>query len=177
MTNKLDNADFSVAFYSGNRKTGSIKLVQCEAGRLSVKPLAVGAESGLEKLLKPVLIGVSEDHRAVLLDPQTKQIRLQTAFPADAFPAHIYSDPQSNRDWFMNDGEKESGNDTLNCGDKGSSVTVIENSNSTRAKFLKTICVGRPSPSGVHLSLAAGAPGAASRLHQQFERRHGVGDR
>ncbi len=143
MTKTLDNADFSVAFYSGNRKTGSINVVRCEAGRLSVKPLPVGPESGLDNSLKPVLIGVSEDHRAVLLDPQTKQIHLQAEFPADTFPAHIYRDPQSNRDWFMNDGDKATGNDTLNCGDKGSSVTVVENSNSTRAKFLKTICVGR----------------------------------
>ena len=43
----------------------------------------------------------------------------------------------------MNDGDKDTGNDTLNCGDKGSSVTVVENAGSERAKWLKTLCVGR----------------------------------
>jgi len=43
----------------------------------------------------------------------------------------------------MNDGDKATGNDTLNCGDKGSSVSVIENSSANSAKYLKTVCVGR----------------------------------
>jgi DNA-binding beta-propeller fold protein YncE len=89
------------------------------------------------------LIGMTEDHRVILLEPKSKKININSDLIKDAFPAHIYSDPRSNRDWFMNDGDKETGNDTLNCGDKGSSVTVVENTGSDRAKWLKTLCVGR----------------------------------
>ena len=77
------------------------------------------------------------------MDPQSRSIAFHDAFPADAFPAHIYAEPDTNRDWFMNDGDKATGNDNVNCGDKGSSVTVVENTSSSAAKFLKTICVGR----------------------------------
>lgn len=160
MTQTFDNADFSLAYYSGNRKTGSIKVVHCVGGRVSVLPLAVEPESALEPALKPMLVGVSEELQVILLDPKSKQPRVQAAFPADAFPAHIYSDPHSDRDWFMNDGDKATGNDTLNCGDQGSSVTVMENAGSAQARFLKTICVGRghhqaafsyPSPERPHV--------------------------
>jgi len=143
MNKTLDHARFSVAYYSGNRKTGTLTRVRCEGGEVMVTPLPTEPESALDKPLKPVLVGMSEDGRVILLDPRSKQIRFETRFPADAFPAHIYQDPQSTRAWFMNDGDKETGNDTLNCGDRGSSVTVIDHIDSSRAQFVKTICVGR----------------------------------
>src|SRR3569833_3096891 len=143
MNKTLDHARFSVAYYSGNRKTGTLTRVRCEGGEVMVTPLPTEPESALDKPLKPVLVGMSEDGRVILLDPRSKQIRFETRFPADAFPAHIYQDPQSTRAWFMNDGDKETGNDTLNCGDRGSSVTVIDHIDSSRAQFVKTICAGR----------------------------------
>src|SRR3569623_976413 len=143
MTDMLDNARFSVAYYSGNRKTGALALVRCQAGRVAVTQLGVEAESALDAARKPVLVGVSEDGRVILFDPVSKQIKLQPGFPADTFPAHIYAEPDSNRALFMNDGDKETGNDTLNCCDRGASVSVIDHIDSRRAQFLKTICVGR----------------------------------
>ena len=135
--------DFTLAYYSGNRKTGAIAVISRENGELSVKQLGVEAETDVAKALKPIFVGLTENHQVVTLDPRSKEIRLSDAFPTDAFAAHIYADPNSSRDWLMNDGDKESGNDTLNCGDKGSSVTVIANSNSSEAEFIATICVGR----------------------------------
>src|SRR3569833_1137077 len=143
MNKTLDHARFSVAYYSGNRKTGTLTRVRCEGGEVMVTPLPTEPESALDKPLKPVLVGMSEDGRVILLDPRSKQIRFETRFPADDFPAHIYQDPQSTSAWFMNDGDKETCNDTLNCGDRGSSVTVIDHIDSSRAQFEKTICVGR----------------------------------
>lgn len=134
---------FTLAYYSGDRKTGSIQLIQNLNGKYQVSAINVGKESGREKSEKPLMIGVTSEKQVVLLDPVSKQIQVSDSFPADAFPAHIYSDPVSARDWFMNDGDKDTGNDTLNCGDKGSSVSVVENTSSKHAKFLKTICVGR----------------------------------
>ncbi len=125
--------DFTLGYYSSDRKTGKVCVVKRRNGEITI----------LEKALKPIFVGLTEEHRFILLDPETKSIRIQSNFPLDAFPAHIYSDPDSNCDWFMNDGDKESGNDTVNCGDKGSSVTVIENTASASAKHLATVCVGR----------------------------------
>ncbi|MCK4837511.1 MAG: hypothetical protein KAS94_01855 [Desulfobulbaceae bacterium] len=142
-TNK-SSIDFSLAYYSGDRKTGSVAIVRRKAGAVEVKILEQGQESGLDKPLRPIFVGLTENSESITLDPQTKAITIQPQFTPDAFPAHIYSDPVSNWDWFMYDGDdKKIGNDALNCGDQGSSVTVIENTTSAEAKFLKTICVGR----------------------------------
>ncbi|MDH5693258.1 MAG: hypothetical protein OEZ47_09165 [Gammaproteobacteria bacterium] len=133
----------SIAYYSGDRKTGSLKVLTSDGDKLTINEVQTISGTDLDKSLKPILIGMTKDVRVVLLDPKSKQISLSEDFPEDTFAAHIYSDPNSTRDWFMNDGDKETGNDTLNCGDKGSSVTIVENSNTPNARYLATICVGR----------------------------------
>ena len=157
-------ADFSLAYYAGDRRTGSLRVVQRRGGKTEVNILATALSTELPPALKPILIGLTEDHRVILMDPESKELQIKNAFPEDTFPAHIYSDPRAKRDWFMNDGDKETGNDTLNCGDKGSSVTVVENTGSSQAKWLKTICVGRghhqaaftyPSPAAPRVPLRA----------------------
>jgi len=135
--------DFSLAYYAGDRKTGAVTVVRRQAGELQVNQLPVGEASGKEKALAPIFVGLSETDQVITLDPVTKVLSLSEQFTPDAFPAHIYADPNSARDWFMCDGDKETGNDTLNCGDQGSSVTVVENTTSCSAEYLKTICVGR----------------------------------
>ncbi|HHM05689.1 MAG TPA: hypothetical protein ENJ19_08095 [Gammaproteobacteria bacterium] len=135
--------EFTAACYLSDRQAGALVVITSSAGNTQVKRLPVAKASGAEAGLKPVFIGLSEDDRVVLLDPQSKSILLAQALPADAFPAHLYTDPSASRGWFMNDGDKASGNDVLNCGDLGSSVTVVENVDSSAARFLKTICVGR----------------------------------
>ncbi|MFC1749119.1 YncE family protein [Pseudomonadota bacterium] len=137
------NIDFSLAYYSGDRKTGSISVVRRRAGEVGVHRLDDGAESGLDKALKPIFVGLTENDQAITLDPQSKELSFSDSFIPDAFAAHIYSDPVSTRDYLMNDGDKATGNDTLNCGTNGSSVTVVEDTASSSAKYLKTICVGR----------------------------------
>jgi hypothetical protein len=156
---------FVLGYYAGNRKTGSVSVVSRDNGKTRLDPLAVEAETGLPADLKPVFVGLAEDRRVILLDPKSKHIRLGPGFPADAFPAHIYSDPHSDRDWFMNDGDKETGNDRLNCGDQGSSVTVVEKTASAQAKFLKTICVGRGHHQAAFTYPSAQAPGVPRRAY------------
>ena len=144
MTNDShQNIDFSLAYYSSDRKKGSITLLNRKNGQIDKVSINVTAGTDSEAHLKPIFVGIAEDKKIVLLDPQTKEIMFESHFPEDAFAAHLYEDPGSNRGWFMNDGDKATGNDVLNCGDKGSSVTVIENPGSSSAKYLKTICVGR----------------------------------
>ena len=153
-----DEMNYSLAYYAGDRRTGSMSVIRSVAGKVTVKALAQSAPSSADAAHKPVLIGVGEDDRVVLMDPGSKEIQLKEALPADAFPAHLYSDPRSSRDWFMNDGDKETGNDTLNCGDRGSSVTVVDHSDSTQAAWLKTICVGRGHHQAMFTYPADGGP-------------------
>jgi len=135
--------NFTLGYYAGNRKTGTIKVVNRHAGKTDIEAIKTESETDLAKDLKPIFIGLTEKQHVILLNPENKQIEVRENFPEDAFPAHIYNDPTSQRDWFMNDGDKETGNDRLNCGSSGSSVTVVENTASSKARFLKTICVGR----------------------------------
>ncbi|TPW15652.1 MAG: hypothetical protein FD130_1166, partial [Halothiobacillaceae bacterium] len=161
----VDKLAFTLAYYSGDRKTGSVAIVDGQAGKIEVIQVKTLGESGSEAGLKPIFIGITPDHNMVTLDPKHKTIAHNSRFVSDAFPAHIYSDPTSDRAWFMNDGDKESGNDTLNCGDQGSSVTVIEQPNSAEARYLKTICVGR----GHHqASFTYPAPTAPSVPHTVY---------
>lgn len=157
MTQRHD-ADFTVAYYSGNRKTGRLAVIRRQGGKTEVRRLETGLDSGQAPGLKPILIGATADGQVIVQEPRGKTLSVQATFPVDAFAAHLYSDPTSNRDWFMNDGDKESGNDTLNCGNNGSSVTVIENSGSVAAKFLKTICVGRGHHQAAFTAPSATAP-------------------
>lgn len=144
MTDKQKHSlDFSLAYYSSDRKTGRIVVVTRKGGELSTQGLAELAQSGREKAEKPVFVGLTEDQQVISFDPCSKELSIQSGLIADAFPAHIYSDPNADRDWYMNDGDKATGNDALNCGDQGSSVTVVEATSSRAVNYLKTICVGR----------------------------------
>lgn len=156
---------FTLGYYAGNRKTGSVSVVGRDGGATRIDALPVEPETGLAAELKPIFVGLTEDRRVILLDPKSKEIRLGAGFPADAFPAHIYSDPNSDRDWFMNDGDKETGNDRLNCGEGGSSVTVVEKTSSARARFLKTICVGRGHHQAAFTYPSAQAPHVPHRAY------------
>ena len=143
MTTAHQLIDFSIAYYSGDRKTGSITVIKRDNGETTTTAIDTIPASDLPAARKPVFIGLTEENKVILLDPDTKKVVFEPHFPADAFAAHIYSDPNSKRDWFMNDGDKATGNDQINCGDKGSSVTVIDDTTSANSTFLKTICVGR----------------------------------
>ena len=157
--------DFALGYYSGNRATGSVAVIRREGGRTRIEPVPTAPESGLAQELKPIFVGLTPDARVILLDPQSKEIRVQDGFPADAFPAHIYEDPGSTRRWFMNDGDKQTGNDRLNCGDGGSSVTVVDDIASADARFLKTICVGRGHHQAAYTWPSASAPGVPRRAY------------
>ncbi|MEJ2566270.1 MAG: hypothetical protein P8141_09960 [Gammaproteobacteria bacterium] len=160
-----DDMNFSLAYYAGDRRTGSLSVIRSVAGKITVKALAQAAPSGADSAHKAVLIGVDEGDGIVLMDPASKEIQFKESLPADAFPAHVYSDPGSSRDWFMNDGDKETGNDTLNCGDRGSSVTVVDHSGSARAAWLKTICVGRGHHQAMFTYPADAAPQVPRRAY------------
>ncbi len=143
-TTTATSHDFVVVYYIGNRKTGTLHIITRKNGITTLEHFPAAPDTGLEKMRKPILVGMTAERNVVLLNPVTRETHIETAFPLDGFPAHLYADPYSNRDWFMNDGDKDTGNDTLNCGNKGSSVTVIANTTSRlNVQHLNTLCVGR----------------------------------
>lgn len=93
----------------------------------------------------PIFLGAADDGKAILLNPLTKAVELSDTLPGDAVPAYAYYDPAGQCFWFMNDGDEETGCDELNCGSRGSSVTVVRNTGEDNrpAEFLATVCVGR----------------------------------
>ncbi len=159
------NGAFGLAYYIGDRKTGTITLVTGKGETIQTSKVPVLAETGVEQLRRPVLIGLTEDRRVVLFDPVSKEIELSDGLPADTFPAHIYRDGYSSRAWFMNDGDKETGNDTLNFGDQGSSVTVIDDPDSSTAKFLDILCVGRGHHQAAYSRPGPGGKGVPAKAY------------
>lgn len=156
---------FSLAYYIGDRKTGAISVVKNGADGCETIRIPQLAETGLDAMRRPMMAGLTEEYKVVLFDPVAKTISFSDGLPADAFPAHLYRDGYSVRAWFMNDGDKETGNDTLNCDDKGSSVTVIEAVDSARARYLGTICVGRGHHQAAYSRPTDAAPGVPAKAY------------
>ena len=143
--------------------TGSVSIIKHDGKQTKTHVMKSDSGSGLATPRKPIFLGSADNGDAILLNPESKQIKLQHDLPCDAIPAYAYRDSANNRIWFMNDGDPETGNDTLNCGDMGASVTVIENdtgsgSGDIPAKVLKTICVGRGHHVTTFTSPSAKAP-------------------
>jgi len=167
MTTRQFNSEwaFSLAYYAGDRKTGAVHVVSFNKGAVDNYAMPVSPDTEREKNLKPVFIGVTAQKQAVIMDPKSKQISVQSDFPCDAFAAHDYPEPNSHRVWFMNDGDKETGNDTLNCGDQGSSVTVIENAGHDTAHWIGTVCVGRGHHQALFVKPSADDADALKRVY------------
>jgi len=136
----MHNNDWSVVCHLNYGGKGLVSTVRQRDGKSQVTTLAAEAASGLPFERRPVFLGVRRAGKAVLLDPQTQRIYESAGLPADANPTYAYPYPERKQLWFSNDGDEASGNDLLHCGDKGSSVTVIDRVN---AKVLKTLCIGR----------------------------------
>ncbi len=116
--------------------------LQAISADLSTTSLTGAQASG--KTHAPWFLGLQKNKKVILFDPENKTINLADQMPTDAFPAYAYKDTLNHRIWFMNDGDKENGNDALNCGTNGSTVTIFDIGNkNTEPKHLKTLCVGR----------------------------------
>ncbi len=154
-----------LACFSSDRKTGNISIIKHDE-TTSIKEIPLDPATDTEKPYKPVFLGISRNEKIILMDPVSKKIHLADRFPTDAFPAHAYPDPYSERVWYMNDGDKQTGNDTLNCGTQGSSVMVVsldKANQSKAAKVLKTICVGRGHHNATFTAPSENAPNVPRR--------------
>ncbi len=156
---------WALAYFSSDRKTGNLSIIKHDE-TTSIKEIPLDPATDAEKPYKPVFLGISRNEKVILMDPVSKELRFSDRFPTDAFPAHAYPDPYSERVWYMNDGDKQTGNDTLNCGDQGSSVmavTLDKTGEGKAAEVLKTICVGRGHHNATFTAPSKNAPDVPHR--------------
>lgn len=121
---------------------GLVAVIEPDTNGFKVGILAEAESTGKQGMRRPFFLGVSDQRGAIVFDPESKMVKHHNALSVDAFPAYAYRDKVSDLVWFMNDGDKKTGNDDLNCGQKGSTVHVTRN-NGANGELIKTICVGR----------------------------------
>ena len=143
MSDAPRSADWSLVCHLAFKSHGQACVVRPADGRIQAAAIAPEGPSGADH--PPVFLGATDDNRVILMDPASKAVRVGDALPADAFPAYAYRAPDGKHLWFMNDGDKDTGCDELNCGSSGSSVTIIRNTGNDAhpAQYIKTLCVGR----------------------------------
>lgn len=103
-----------------------------------------------------IFVNVTDNNIVAVIDPKDNHPSLQKNIAVGNRPIHSYRDPEGTRVWVMNDGDSTNGNDTINCGSSGASVTVIQNhddgsgdnhdsdNNDTNpGEVIASICVGR----------------------------------
>lgn len=156
---------WALVCYLGNGESGRLAVIRERDGQFSCKAIAEGRASAEADGHRPVFIGLAGDDGVLLMDPVSKAIRCEQAFPVDAVAAYAYDAPDGRHVWFMNDGDKETGVDELNCGTRGSSVTIVRRTDNggIPAEHVTTLCVGR----GHHVTTFSESSGPAPRVPQR----------
>jgi len=86
------NIDFALAYFSSDRKTGAITVVERINGKTKQTAIKLTPELDDPTKHKGIFIGLTVDKKVILLDPESKDLIFQSDFPVDAFAAHKYSD-------------------------------------------------------------------------------------
>lgn len=127
-------SDWSVVCHSDAAQGNEVAIITAAGAGFQVKRLSVAAASGRQSLAeRPQFLGVSDDNRALVLYPESREIKVQQALEADSFPIYSYRDPDTDAVWFVSDGDKENGYDSMHGGDSGSSVVVVSHSGDAAA--------------------------------------------
>lgn len=140
------NIAWTIACHMDYGDSGNVAIVEHKNNQTSVTAIETGAPKNSDYNWRSIFLGVNEQGDALMMDPETKQIERTRIMESDARYYYAYRDPESMRFWFTNDGDKD-GNDTLNCGTDGGTVTVATKKNGS-GDVLETLHVGR----GHHVS-------------------------
>lgn len=137
-------SNWSLVCHVETAEGGSVVAITEDGGRFSSKTLSVASGSGKDLALKPLFFGVVGD-QMIVMDPEARSLGLRRALESDAFPSYAYRDDVNQHVWFMNDGDKKTGNDVLHCGENGSTVMVVRQTDNKNkpAELVDVICVGR----------------------------------
>ncbi|MDX9740517.1 MAG: hypothetical protein RBT81_04980 [Gammaproteobacteria bacterium] len=139
MRNEPDN--WILACHLQYKDGGAVRIVEHAAGRTRVHAVPDAAPGGEPA---PAYLGVTSDRRVLLLDRVARTVGAADSLPRDALAFYAYPEPGTRRFWYTNDGDDETGNDPVCCGDKGASMTVVEaDAGNGLPRVLNTICVGR----------------------------------
>lgn len=119
-------------------------MIDCQGNEFNVSQLPKATASGTADDRRPLFLGLTTDHQAVVMAAEGQIINRQAALVADAFPIYSYRDRHTGLVWFVSDGDKKTGKDTLNCGDHGSPVFIVRNTDSDAApaELVRMICPG-----------------------------------
>lgn len=118
-------SNWSLACFQDYGKTGSVAIIQCKDGDISVRQIAKGDNSGADNAKRPIYLSCDENGKAVMMDAVDKTISLSETVPEDAFGIYYYPDTQQEVMWCTIDGDKESGSDPVNCPQGGAAVMAM----------------------------------------------------
>ena len=150
--------DWTIVCHLDYSDNGEVAIVEHKDGKTSVNTIPTTAAKGGDYNRRSVFLGVNKLGEALIMNPETKTVERCNEMEADTRYYYGYRDPNSLRFWFTNDGDKD-GNDTLNCGDNGGTVTVASK-NSSDGEVLETLLIGRghhvstftrPGPDNAHI--------------------------
>ena len=138
--------DWTITCHMDYGDSGEVAIVHHKGGKTEVSSIATTTAKGCDYNQRSVFLGVNNADQVLIMDPESKAVACATSMEADSRYYYAYRDNQSNRFWFTNDGDKD-GNDTLNCGTDGGTVTVAAK-NGNDGEVLQTLLIGR----GHHVS-------------------------
>lgn len=139
MRNVPDN--WILACHLQYKEGGAVRIVEHSAGSTRVHAIP-DAEPGSGPA--PAYLGITSERQVLLLDRVARSVSAAPTLPRDALAFYAYPEPGTRRFWYTNDGDEETGNDPVCCGDAGASMTVVEaDAGDALPQVLKTICVGR----------------------------------
>jgi DNA-binding beta-propeller fold protein YncE len=157
-----DEWSFACHLTAGER--GSLAVVRRTRGKISVSEVAGAPASGLDEPRRPVLIGLDDADKVLIMDPTSKQVSRVSALPVDAVPAYAYLDTAAGLYWMVNDGDKDTGVDTVQCGGGGSPITAVQADAAAGARILKTLCIGRGHHVTIFTAPSPRAPAVPRRI-------------
>ena len=156
--------DWSFACHLTAGEHGTLAVVRRVGRKMSVSQVPLAPASGLDQARRAVLIGLDDADRVLVMDPLSKQVSCLPALPADAVPAYAYLDTDAGLYWMVNDGDQNTGVDTVQCGSGGSPIIAVQADAAHGARILKTLCIGR----GHHVTIftlpSARAPKVPRRI-------------
>ncbi len=123
--------------------SGAVSIIEHANNLTTVHPVPSPGPSGRPAGRRPVFLGATADRGIWLLDPESRTVESASALPEDAQAYYAYPEYGTRRWWYTNDGDEETGNDLLNCGDRGASMVVIDEGVDGLPVIVKIICVGR----------------------------------
>lgn len=155
---------WSFACHLNEGEHGTVVVIKHEEGTTHVLPVDTAPASGLDEPRRPVLIGMQDPRTAIVMDPVTKKVTRPNTLPRDIIPAYAYVDVDGGIYWMVNDGDKETGCDAVQCGDKGSPITAVQADPEYGARILKTLCVGRGHHVTIFTTPSSQAPTVPRRI-------------